>query len=221
MRRRSVVAIGAAVLAAAGLVAAAVLGFPAGTVGRTAAGQIHLPVTLEGAVFQSCMPTTDEPLSTGAYQSLAFTTRGSGGSFSASVEVPGAWHVDAGRAGVTIVEEHGTRSPDGPVAPTPAAVALAQHLYSCLAPYRFVDETTHEATSSQLVQWYKYDVLVLWPCLAAHGLQVGDPPTRADFSDPFRAQSVNPYQDGEIGKLSLHRLLTAVQECPMRPPFLR
>jgi len=233
MRRRSMVAIGVALAAAAGLVATAVVAFPSGPLGRVAAGPHQLPVTLEGSVFGMCMPdltrlnsemeaarppgVAPEP----GTEFLAFSTSGSGGSFTATVEAPGFWRIDASRTGVALASEHGTsdRSDAPPI--TPAALAIARHLYACLSPYRFVDETTSLASSSQLVRWYKYDTTVLWSCLAAHGLDVGDPPSREDFSDPFRAQSVDPFRDVKVSRRTLPHLLAAVQNCPLRPAYSR
>lgn len=232
MRRRSVLAISAAVLVAAGLVTTAVLAFPVGTVGRASGGPMPLPATLEGQMFGYCLPDTtalvdaiDRARTDGAGDQaspelMSVSTNGSGASFSATVEGTDGWQVEVDRTGVTV--SGGAAGTAAAAAPfSQEAIALARQLYLCESQYRFVDESTHEATSSQLVQWYKYDVGVLWPCLAAHGLRVGDPPTREDFSDPFRAQSVDPYQGVKLGERSLAHVLAAVRDCPLRPPFLR
>jgi len=231
MRRRSVIAIGAAVVAVAGLVVTAVLVFPAGTVGRVSAGPTRLPQSLREQLFDYCLPDTTKLIdafdkthttATGSSSTpdyLSVSTDGSGASFSATVEATGDWKVDADRTGITVSAGAGV-SAAAPAEFSREAVAFVQKLYACGSQYRFVDETSHEATSSQLVQWYKYDVGVLWPCLTAHGLHVGDPPTRAEFSDPFRAQAVDPYQGLKLGKGSMDRVLAAVRDCPQRPPFL-
>jgi hypothetical protein len=219
--RRTLVAAGVAVIVASGLVVAGVLAFPSGTVGRVATGEERLPVTLEGSVFRLCGPNLNELAVQADAQSLRLWTEGSGGSYSVGVEKPETWRVEATRAGVTVLPEHG-----GPAAvevseSTMAAVAFAQQAYECLSRYRFVDETTSLASSSQLVQWYKYDTLVLWPCLTAQGLDVADPPSREDFSDPFRAQSVDPFRDVKVTNQTLPLLLAAMQNCPLRPSYLR
>ncbi len=233
MRRRStrqaVVLAGAALVVAAGLVVTAALAFPVHRVGRIASGATALPDTLRPYAFSLCHPdlgslsaeldalqTRETPV-----QYMAVTTDGSGGSFTATVEAPGVWRVQASRAGVTVEGEKIGLGDSDAAAQAPEAVAVAQKLYDCLSKYRFVDETTPLATSSQLVQWYKYDTVVLWPCLAAHGIKVGDPPTRADFSDPFRAQAVNPFQNLQLGAGSRPKLLAAVRQCPVRPSYLR
>jgi len=231
MRRRSVIAIGAAVVAVAGLVVTAVLVFPAGTVGRVSAGPTRLPQSLREQLFDYCLPDTTTLIdafdkthtpatgSTSTPDYLSVSTDGSGASFSATVEATGDWKVDADRSGIRVSAGAGG-SAAAPAEFSHEAVDFVQKLYACGSKYRFVDETSHEATSSQLVQWYKYDVGVLWPCLRAHGLHVGDPPTRAEFSDPFRAQAVDPYQGLKLGKGSMDRVLAAVRDCPQRPPFL-
>jgi len=231
MRRRSVIAIAAALVVVAALVVTAVLVFPAGTVGRVSAGPTRLPQSLREQLFDYCLPDTTKLIdafdkthttATGSSSTpdyLSVSTDGSGASFSATVEATGDWKVDADRSGIRV------SAGAGDLAAAPAefsheAVDFVQKLYACGSKYSFVDETSHEATSSQLVQWYKYDVGVLWPCLRAHGLHVGDPPTRAEFSDPFRAQAVDPYQGLKLGKGSMDRVLAAVRDCPQRPPFL-
>jgi hypothetical protein len=232
MRRRTAFGFGAALLAAAAVVATAVLAFPTGSAGRAASAQPKLPTTLEPSVFRLCLPhvseltaAVDADLSHGSLseaipQYLAYSTQGSGPSFSASVEAPGAWRVEANRTGATIATENGAGDGSGAVLYAPHAIAVAQQMYDCMSPYRFVDETTTLATSSQLVQRYKYDTTVLWPCLAAHGLEVGDPPDREDFSDAFRAQSVDPFAGVKVSERTLPRLIAAVRDCPLHPTYL-
>jgi hypothetical protein len=234
MRRRTVVATAVALVVGAGLVVGAVVAFPSGTVGRVAAGgQQQLPASMAPSMFGLCDADLDDlgaemvvgqsdgsPSQAGT-GTLAFSIEGSGASFAVSVREVGVWRVDASRAGVTLVNENSTLDPAAVSAHTSAAVAYTQQLYECLSRYRFVDETTSLASSSQLVQWYKYDALVLWPCLTAHGLKVGDPPSRADFSDPFRAQGVDPFQGLTVSRRTLPQLLAAVRECPVHPSYLR
>lgn len=230
MRRRRLVAIAAGAVIVAALVAVAALAFPTGTVGRVAAGPVRVPASLEGQMFAMCLPDTGEltaeldkarsgaqPEAGALY--LTFSTEGSGRSFTARVEAPGAWRVEASRSGVAIVDEQ-QPVPTDAVARTPAAVAFAQQFYSCLSQYHFIDETPPIASSAQLVQRYRYDTAVLWPCLEAHGLDVGDPPTRADFADPFRAQAVDPYRGVNVTSTTLPRVLAAVRECPLNPAYL-
>jgi hypothetical protein len=232
MRRRTALGFGAVLLATVALVATAVLAFPTGSVGRAASAQPKLPTTLEPSVFRLCLPdvteltaAVDADLSHGSYAEaiphyLAFSTQGSGPSFSATVEAPGAWRVEASRTGATVTGENGTAGGSGAVSYAPRAIEVAQEMYACMSPYRFVDETTTLATSSQLVQRYKYDTTVLWPCLAAHGLEVGDPPDREDFSDAFRAQSVDPLAGVKVSERTLPRLIAAVRDCPLHPSYL-
>jgi len=229
MRRRTALAIGAALFVVAGLVVTAVVAFPSRHVARVASADVPLPLSLEPALFQLCGPRLDRLVAeldadraAGdlAAQYATMTTEGSGGSFSAVIEA-GAWRVEASRAGVTVVNEDGRASSPELAAYLPDAVTAARELYSCFSQYRFVDETTPLASSSQLVQWYKYDSAVLWPCLAAHGLKVGDPPSRADFSDPFRAQGIDPFSGLTVSKATLPKVLAAVRECPAHPSYLR
>lgn len=232
MRRRTPVAIGAAFVAAAGLVVAAILAFPTGQPDprvRGGSGQAKLPLSLQSAVFDLCRTGVDRlaaELDAAQTESdlpdqLRFSTAGSGASFTASIELPGLWRLDADRDGVTVSGSDQGEEPTAATPFLPEAVGVAHHLYDCVSRYRFVDQTTPLASSSQLVQWYKYDTTVLWPCLTAHGLDIGDPPLRADFSDAFRAQSVDPFQGMEISKRTLPHLVAAVQDCPVRPSYLR
>src|SRR4051812_42630995 len=114
MRRRGLVAIGATVLAVAAVAVTAVLAFPSAPVGRVAAGERHLPASLEGSVTALCMPDLTTLISeieaaraqgatsTPGIEGLDLSTEGSGRSLKASVEAPGFWRVDASRAGVTL-----------------------------------------------------------------------------------------------------------------------
>src|SRR3954451_6742982 len=119
MRRRTVVATAVALVVGAGLVVGAVVAFPAGTVGRVAAGgQGQLPASMEGWMFGQCTSDLDDlaaemvvgqsdgSVSQAETGSLAFSTEGSGASYTVSVREVGVWRVDASRAGVTLVNEN-------------------------------------------------------------------------------------------------------------------
>ena len=230
MRRLAPFAIGGALLLAV-VVAAAALTFPTSGPGRGTARPTELPAQLEPFVFDLCMPSlagiesgigTDAADAADGAVGAAYliSTTGSGSDFTARIEEPGAWRVDAGRRGATILSEDGHED-GGKVPPVFRAVAFAKQMYDCLAPYRFVEPSTLPSSSSKLLQLYKYDDSVLWPCLAAHGLKVGDPPSREEFADAFRAQSVDPFVGLDISRRELPRVISAAQDCPLRPSYLR
>ena len=229
MRRRTPLAIAGAAAVAAGLVVTAVLTFPTGGPARSLAAPTELPVTLEPFVFNLCLPSTDvlgaaaDSEAAGGSDAapgadyIALSTRGAGGSLSVTIEAPDVWSIDATRRGVTVKNEGGTAA-NGPAA---GAIAVAQQMYDCLAPYRFVEQPTTGRSSSQLLQLYKYDSTVLWPCLAAHGLRLGPAPTRADFANDSAAQSVDPFRGLNLSRRTLPRLVAAARGCPLRPAYLR
>lgn len=227
MGRRVFVTAAAVLALTAGLVVTAVLAFPAGRDGRFAAGPTPVPASLESYVFTMCEPNLDRltaeltPHAEGN-QVLAISTDGSGSTLSVGVEAPGAWRVEASRAGVTVENENenGMAVGSAVAPPVSEAIAAAQELYTCLSRFRFVDVITPATSSSQLVQWYKYDAVVLWPCLAAHGVDVGDPPSRQDFADAFRAQGVDPFQELNFDPGTIPDLVAALRQCPLRPSYL-
>lgn len=223
-------AIAGAVLLA-GVVVAAALTFPTGGAGRRTATPTELPSQLEPFVFSLCMPASsgigsDDGSETGdgsatvTSATFVFSTQESSSVVSARIELPGAWQVDAGRRGATVRSEDGHED-GGTVPPVFRAVALAKQMYDCLAPYRFVEPSVLPSTSSQLLQLYRYDSSVLWPCLAAHGLKVGAPPSREDFANAFTASAVDPFRGLNLSKPELPRLIAAAQDCPLRPSYLR
>jgi hypothetical protein len=229
MRRLAPFAIAGALLLA-GIVAAAVLTFPADGTGRRTATPTELPAQLEPFIFNLCMPSLagiesgigpESADGSGAAVDTAylFSTQGSGSAFTARIEEPGAWRVDAGRRGATVLSEDGQVG--GKVPPVFRAVTVAKEMYDCLAPYRFVEQAALPSSPSRLLQLYKYDNSVLWPCLAAHGLKVGDPPRREDFANAFTALSVDPFTGLSLSRRELPRLIAAVQDCPLRPSYLR
>jgi hypothetical protein len=230
MRRRAPFAIAGAVVLA-GIVVAAVLTFPTSGPGRGTARPTELPAQLEPFVFNLCMPSlagiesgigpdVGDGADTAVGTAYLFSTQGSGNAFTARIEEPGAWRVDAGRRGATVLSEDGHED-GGKVPPVFRAVTVAEQMYDCLAPYRFVEQSTLPSSPSKLLQLYKYDNSVLWPCLAAHGLKVGDPPNRADFTNAFTALTVDPFVGLDLSRRELPRLISAVQDCPLRPSYLR
>jgi hypothetical protein len=86
--------------------------------------------------------------------------------------------------------------------------------------YRFIHPSTRPATSSQLLQLFKYDITVLWPCLRGLGLDPGSPPSRADFANAFRARTVSPYRSMVQDPGELRLLVASAQLCPSRPAYL-
>jgi hypothetical protein len=169
----------------------------------------------------SLLPETGTTTPDGAPQSVALTF-GAGtesGSFSIRIE-SGSWVVEASRAGVT-AEGSKVAVAGADAEQASVAVAIAQQTYDCVSRYQFADVSTPHATSSQLVQQYKYDTTVLWPCLRARGLKPGPAPSRQDFSDPFRAQGVDPFGELDVSGASLRTLVDAARACPPSPAYLR
>lgn len=229
MRRPAQLAIAGAALLA-GVVVAAALTFPGGGPGRRTATPTDLPSQLEPFVFTMCMPsssaadsdigpTTAPGSETVTSATFVFSTQESRSVFTARIELPGAWRVDAGRRGATVLSEDGHED-GGTVPPVFRAVTLAKQMYDCLAPYRFVEQSAPPSSSSQLLQLYRYDDSVLWPCLASHGLKVGDPPNREDFANAFTASAVDPFRGLNLSGRELPRLIAAAQACPLRPSYL-
>ena len=230
MRRLAPFVIGGALLLA-GIVVGAALTFPTSGPGRRTATPTELPAQLEPFVFGLCLPSlagiesgigpeSADGSNAAVDTAYLFSTQGSGSAFTARIEEPGAWRVDAGRRGATVLSEDG-HEVGGKVPPVFRAVTVAKEMYDCLAPYRFVEQATLPSSPSKLLQLYKYDNSVLWPCLAAHGLKVGDPPRREDFANAFTALSVDPFTGLNLSRRGLPRLIAAVQDCPLRPSYLR
>jgi hypothetical protein len=225
MRRRAVLAVGAVAVVAAALAVTAVAASPSASIAR-ATGPTRLPSSLQLSVARLCMSDLGSLLgdmgttTDGGPQSIALTfgTRAAPGSFSIRID-SGSWFVEASRAGVTAtgskVALGGTDTEQSSV-----AMAIAQKTYDCVSQYQFADDSTPHATSSQLVQQYRYDTAVLWPCLRARGLKPGPAPSRQDFSDPFRAQGVDPFGELDASGASLRSLVDAVRACPPSPAYL-
>ena len=217
MRRRAVLAIVAAAFVVAGAAVAGVVGFPGETPARASGRPVELPGDLEPFVFNACIPTAD--LATIQQAGALGFTLSNGGPFEVRIFAdPGAWSVQVGRQGARITAQGGGTGTDASVAAR--ALAIAQQMYDCLAPYRFVDSSTLSPSSSQLLQLYKYDTAVRWPCLRNLGLDPGSPPRRADFVTTYSAQNVSPYRVMNVKPGDLRLLVASAELCPSRPAYL-
>lgn len=72
--------------------------------------------------------------------------------------------------------------------------------------------------SAGLLLVWKYSTTVLWPCINEHGVDLGEPPSRADVlsGDPML---IDPYAQLHSA-LSAARLTTLRTQCPALPAYL-
>ena len=220
MRRRTALVCGAALLAVAGLVVGAVFAFPRGPEARATARTVEFPQELEQLVFTMCVPPLPADLSDGG-QGFVFGLAGSGPSFSVRMESQGDWTVVVDRHGVTLQNERSDAEASQMASQAGEAVPSAVSLYNCLSDYRFAQHETRPPTSSSdLLQLYRYDNNVLWPCLISHGIKMGDPPSRDQFVSSFSALTADPISAMTPTRTMLPRLAVALQACPLRPAYL-
>jgi hypothetical protein len=228
MRRRTI-AVGGAVFAALTIVVLAVMAFPSAPEARATAKPIELPQDLEPVVFLACLPglypgsgaagSTAEGVS--AEQGFVFSSHGSAGTFSVRIEATGDWSVSVTRSGAIMRSERSSDNPARISAIAAAVIPTARSLYHCMAPYHFAAHPADPPRSgAQLLQLYRYDREVLWPCLTSHGIDVGDPPTRDQFASSFLASTADPLKAMTVTKKTLPRLVPALQACPIRPAYL-
>ena len=77
---------------------------------------------------------------------------------------------------------------------------------------------TYPSDSAGLLLLWKYSTTVLWPCIDRHGIDLGQPPSRADLlsGDPML---IDPYAR-LYSQLSSARLAQLHAECPALPAYL-
>lgn len=238
MRRRAV-AVGGAVIAALVLVGLATQAFPTVQAGA-ASKPVRLPHELEHLVFMACLPglypgadgasltaaadAARNGVNAGgvaAEQGFIFSSDGSGGATSVRIEAVGDWSVSVSSAGAMMRSRRSGGNPARTSSIAAAVIPAAQSLYDCMAPYRFEsDEAQRPASSAELLQLYRYDTAVLWPCLASQGIDMGHPPSRAQFTAPSSALVADPLSTVAVTKKMLSRLAPALRECPLRPAYL-
>jgi len=231
MRRRTIAGVGA-VLAGVVIVAAA-LAFPASHSGASRR-PVVLPAELQQLVFTACLPglssasgspsrITGGP-ATGALaaeQGLRFTVGGSPGDLNVGIEAPGDWAVTVTHDGATVQNQRPSADQAQLDEVTAEAIPAALSLYQCMEPYRFDDYPPETLTSrAQLLQLYRYDAAVLWPCLKSHGIDLGDSPSRDEFLTAESAVTTNPLARTTVSRKMLPRLAPALRACPLRPAYL-
>jgi len=233
MRRRAVAVSGAAF--AALLLVVAGLAFP--TVDSGAASRpVELPQELEHLVFMACLPglytgTGDaaidpapNPGGVTAEQGLLFasdSSEGSGGAPSVRIESVGDWSVSVNSAGAYLRSRRSGGNPERTSSIAAAVIPAAQSLYDCMAPYRFeATSSVQPRSGAELLQLYRYDTAVLWPCLTSHGIDVGPRPSRAQFTASSSALVADPLATVPVTKKMLSRLVPALRACPLRPAYL-
>jgi len=228
MRRATTAAVGGAAIAALAVVVAAALSFPTAAVAPTTR-QVELPQELEHLIFFACLPGLDPGAGDAdtnagtvtAQQGLAFSTSGSGPALSVRIEEVGDWSVSVDSIGATMRVERPSDSQARTDAIAAAVTPTARSLYNCMAPYRFAAHAAPAPRSSaQLLQLYRYDTAVLWPCLRSQGIDVGDPPSRDQFTSSSSAVIADPLSVITLSKKSLPRLVPALRACPLWPPYL-
>ncbi len=76
----------------------------------------------------------------------------------------------------------------------------------------------YPSDSASLLLLWKYSTTVLWPCIDRHGVDLGDPPSRADVlsGDPML---IDPYAQLHL-QLTETRLAELRTECPALPAYL-
>jgi hypothetical protein len=231
MRRRTTAAIGGVALAGIAVVAAATLTFPTAPTALVTPTPIELPHELERVVFMACLPglyagsadAGSEPKGDGggvvAEQGFLFSSDGSTGALSVRIESVGDWSVSVSSTGANMRSERSSDNPQRITAIADAVTPTARSLYNCMAPYRFAAHDELPARSSgQLLQQYRYDAAVLWPCLIAHGIDPGVLPSRDQFTASFLP--VDPLSSMKLTRRTLPRLAAALQACPLRPAYL-
>lgn len=227
MRRRTI-AVGGAVLVALAVVVLAVRAFPTAPA-AAASKPVELPQELENLVFQACLPglypgSVDAGAAAGvvaAEQGLVFSSDGSHGTLSVRIEATGDWSVTVSSAGATMRNERPSADQRQMTSIASEVIPAAQSLYNCMAPYHFAARDAEPPSSSaQLLQLYRYDTVVLWPCLRSRGIDVGDPPSRDQFVSSFSALTADPISAMTVTRKSLPRLAAALQACPLRPAYL-
>ena len=176
-------------------------------------------------LINACMPDLSET-------DVLFIGVNGGSSNHLSVEAGSnaPWHVELTKDRVTVLD--GSLGGPTPVDPTrtlpgaldPAVVkvsSVGQSLMECLSRYTFVKDAPMPTTPSGLLQLYRYDVAVLWPCLKQHGAPVGKPPTRDQFTSADNAWSAMPYNPTrQLTRKTFAALADASRYCPEVPEYL-
>ena len=223
MTRRGSLTVAVAAIGAVVAISAAALGVLAITAGagadgpsRAAGARTVLPEALQVMVFRKCFTDGDIGFTIGISSASGRSTWVQVGPPEAG-EFSTGWHVMARDDGVSFSEGISNTDPSSPQ--VLAASRLASRLYACVAPYTFTDSAL-PSRRSDLVQLYRYDVAVLWPCLAQHGFDPGQPPGREDFVSASLASAVDPYRAHTWAKQDFTALLKAAPFCPELPRYL-
>jgi hypothetical protein len=194
----------------------------------------------------SAGPTKPAPIVPGELQTAMMSACGSddsefergiasdSGRYSIAIGPPGqGWHLDV-QLGMTEVVA-GSAVTESPAPDRPAALptlndptarraeAVATGILTCMAPYRFAPSAHMPHSPSALLQLYRYDRAVLWPCLRQHGFDPGPAPSRADFASADDAMQANPYialAAKPVTKQLFAAAAKAARYCPEMPKYL-
>ena len=218
MERRRSLAIAAVVTA----VAAAVLSGCA-TAPRASSRPLLLPSALAPVVWRGCIAGLD-------VSGLNVSIGGTSGEILVDVgpgDIFDSWYVHATPRGVTLVTpggaptaSAGSGSGSGSTTLMDAAERAARAVQSCASAYRFVDANDLPPSRSGLLQLYRYDVAVLWPCLRAHGVIVSDQPSRELYLSPVTAAAIDPYGAPSWTPGGVAAAVDAARVCPDVPAYL-
>jgi hypothetical protein len=221
MRRLVRVAIGGGAVALLLVIVTALLAFPNAPVRRASSQPVELPQEFAPFVLDWCTPEFSLPASDSTSGSLNFVIDGWGSGLSVQIEEAGDWAVTVTRAGVSTVNERSDADAPRVISAASDVIPAAQSLYQCLARYRFAaHDFKPPSSSSQLLQLYRYDSTVLWPCLTSHGINVGDPPSRDQFVSSSSALTADPFSALTPTRKLLPHLVAALRACPLRPAYL-
>ena len=118
---------------------------------------------------------------------------GAGACSSVRRELTGKGSVAGNHSGASMQNESSDPDVSHMVTQASFAIPAAQSMYNCMSPYRFADHEDQPPTSSsQLLQLYRYETTVLWPCMTSHGIKMGAPPSRDQFVNSFTALTAGP-----------------------------
>lgn len=217
-RRRS---IGIAAVVVAAIVALLLTG--CATTPRASSRPLLLPSALDTVVWRGCIDGLDVTglnVSIGGISGEILVDVGPGDIFD-------SWYVHATSRAVTLVTPHATAPAVSGDSAGPASMRLlgaaeraARSVQRCASAYRFVDANDLPLSRGGLLQLYRYDVAVLWPCLRAHGVIVADQPSRELYLTPVTAAAIDPYGTASWTPGNVETAIRAARECPDVPAYL-
>ena len=186
---------------------------------RATSRPLLLPSVLDTVLWHGCIAELDlggdlggMDLSIGGISGELIVDVGPGDIFD-------GWYVHATGRAVTLVDPA-----DSAVMAEPGQVHAAEYaaraVQRCAAAYRFADANDMPPSRSGLLQLYRYDVAVLWPCLRAHGVTVAEQPSRDRYLTPVSAAAIDPYGFPNWTPAGVTAAVDAARDCPDIPTYL-